>query len=120
MNYNVAKLPDGRYFTIELPEGFTERDAVTNELILQPQAIHLLDRLRSLLSPLSHVVTSGRLRLLRESLNWSVEDLAKELQEDPSSVRAWEANQGKPGDEQRAKLEAVRTRITRSGVLLSA
>ena len=90
MSY-VGKLPEGHYFSVELPEGSPERDAIADELILQPVAIHLLDRLRALLSPLPRVVTSCRLRLLRESLDWSVEDLSKELHEDPSSIRAWEA-----------------------------
>src|SRR5258708_34276927 len=100
----VGKLADGRYFTVELPDGSAERDPVTNELILQPAAIHLLDRLRSLLSPLPSNMTAGRLRLLRESLGWNLEELAIAIQEKPDSVESWEANKAKPTAEQRAKL----------------
>lgn len=114
----VGKLPDGRYFTVELPEASAERDPVTNELILQPTAIRLLDRLRTLLSPLPPNVTAGRLRLLRESLGWTAEELAAEIHEDVCGVEAWESNKAKPSAEQRAKLEEVRQRAARRGISL--
>jgi DNA-binding transcriptional regulator YiaG len=114
----VGKLSDGRYFTVELPEGSAERDPVSNELVLQAPAIHLLDCLRTLLSPLPMSVTAGRLRLLRESLDWSPEELARNIQEEVVVVEGWEANHAKPTSEQRAKLEALRQRAARHGISL--
>ncbi len=115
----VGKLHDGRYFAVELPEGSAERDTITNELILRPVALRLLDRLQTVLSPLPQVVTPGRLRLLRESLNWSEEELANEIGEKVESLRAWEANEARPTGPQREKLEVVRHRIIQLGVPLS-
>jgi len=116
----VGKLPDGRYFTVELPEGSTERDDATNEMILLPAAIHLLDQLRTLLSPLPSNASASRLRLLRDTLDLSVDELAAELQLDSSVIASWEANRAKPTAEERMKLELIRRRAARRGILLPA
>src|SRR5579862_998865 len=92
----VGRLSDGRYFTVELPEGSAEWDPVTNEIVLQASAIHLLDKLRTVLSPLPSKHTGSRLRLLRESLDLSTDQLANAIQEEPATVRDWEANQSMP------------------------
>ena len=114
----VAKLPDGRYFAVELPEGSTQTDSVTGELILLAPAIHLLDRLRVLLSPLPEKVTSGRIKVLRESLGLSVSDLADQLQINPRLVADWEAGKCPPTPEIRAALEDLRHQAIQRGILL--
>jgi DNA-binding transcriptional regulator YiaG len=114
----VAQLPDGRYFTVELPEGSAESDPVTGELVLQPAAIHLLDRLRVLLSPLPPTTTGGRIRTLREALGLSLEELASLLKTQEANINAWESGAAKPNADQLAALEGVRSRAVRSGVVL--
>lgn len=114
----VAKLPDGRYFAVELPENSTEEDPLTGELILQPAAVHLLDKLRTLLSPLPPTTTPGRLTLLRDALGLTRQQLASYLSIEPGAIAAWEAGIAKPGAEHLAALEAIRSRAARTGVVL--
>jgi hypothetical protein len=104
----VAKLPNGRYFAVELPEGSTQTDSVTGELILLPPAIHLLDRLRVLCAPFPERSTPGRIKILREALGLSVKDLASELQIDAPLVDDWETGKGKPGADITSALERLR------------
>jgi DNA-binding transcriptional regulator YiaG len=111
----VSKLADGRYFTVELPEGSADLDPVTGELILQPPAIRLLDRLRVLHSPLPPSTTAGRLRLLREVLDLTPDEMASQLQVPPSQIMEWESGIAKPSAEQLAALDRLRNRVVRSG-----
>ncbi len=114
----VTKLGDGRYLALELPEGAAELDPITGELILLAPAIRLLDQLRALLSPLLAVTTPGRLRILREGLNLSQEELAVLLKIEASVLAAWEAGQAKPTLEQLNQLEEIRQRAARAGVVV--
>jgi DNA-binding XRE family transcriptional regulator len=116
-NY-VAKLPNGRYFAIELPEGSTETDTVTGQLILLPPAIHLLDRLRVLLCPLPEKSTPSRIKTLRETLGLSPSELADQIQIDAAVVCAWEAGKSKPNSEELATLERLRQQAIQRGILL--
>jgi DNA-binding transcriptional regulator YiaG len=113
----VARLPNGRYSAVELPEASTETDSTTGELILLPPAIHLLDRLRILLSPLPEKSTPGRIKTLRESLGLSPNELADQLQVDASLVGDWEKGKSKPSAEHLSILERLRQRgATRNSV----
>src|SRR5438105_12103676 len=100
----VARLPDGRYFAVELPAGAAETDPLTGEVILQPPAIHLLDRLRALLSPLPANTTPARLRTLREALGLGPEELAALLHLEAAEVEGWESGKSKPTLEQLTAL----------------
>src|SRR5947207_12367879 len=104
----VARLPDGRYFAVEFPAGSAETDPLTGEVILQPPAIHLLDRLRTLLSPLPANTTSGRLRTLRDALGLGQDELAAMLHLEAAEVEAWESGKRKPTLEQLTALEQIR------------
>jgi DNA-binding transcriptional regulator YiaG len=114
----VAKLEDGRYFAVELPEGSAQTDAMTGDVVLQPAAIRLLDRLRALLSPLPQKTTANRLRILREVLSLDPDELSRMVQVSPESVLAWEAGKAQPTVEQLSALETLRQQAARSGVLL--
>jgi DNA-binding transcriptional regulator YiaG len=114
----VSKLADGRYFTVELPEGSSELDPATGELILRAPAIHLLDRLRVLHSPLQATASPGRLRLLREALDVRQDELAAQLQVDSGLVAEWETGAKKPTAEQLSALDFLRTRAIRAGQAL--
>ncbi len=114
----VARLPDGRYFAVEFPAGSAETDPLTGEVILQPPAIHLLDRLRALLSPLPGNTTPARLRILRDALGLGRDDLAALLHIEAVEVEALESGNSKPTLEQLAALEQLRQRSVRAGVLL--
>ena len=116
----VGKLPDGRYFAVELPEGSADRDPVTNELILQPAAIRLLDRLRVLLAPLPPKTTAARIRILREALGLSAQELASSLQIEENELARWESGAVKPTPEQLAALEQLRSQAARRGIALPA
>ncbi len=114
----VAKLPDGRYFAVELPEGSTQTDPLTGELLLHAPAIHLLDRLRTLLTPLTVRITPQRLRILRESLGFSPQGLAKEMNCAEQTVTAWEMGKTKPDSAQVGALEKLRLQAVQRGILL--
>ncbi len=114
----VARLPDGRYFAVEFPAGSAETDPLTGEVILQPPAIHLLDRLRALLSPLPANTTPGRLRTLRDALGLGRDELAAMLHLEAAEVESWESGKSKPALEQLTALEQIRQRSVRAGVLL--
>jgi len=114
----VAKLPDGRYFAVELPDDSAEHDPVTGELILRAPAIHLLDRLRVLLSPLPATTTPGRIRALREALGLTEEELASRLQIDVSQLTSWEAGTVRPSAQDLEKLERLRRAAVRAGIAL--
>lgn len=114
----VARLPDGRYFAVEFPAGSAETDPLTGEVILQPPAINLLDRLRALLSPLPANTTPGRLRTLRDALGLAQDELAAMLHLESAELAAWELGTSKPALEQLTALEQIRQRSVRAGVLL--
>jgi DNA-binding transcriptional regulator YiaG len=114
----VGKLPNGRYFAVELPEGAAEYDASTGELILQPPAIHLLDRLQVLLSPLPPTTTANRLRLLREMLGMSLDQFAGALHLTRNLIEDWEAGRCAPSAAHLAALEQLRQHALRTGVTL--
>jgi len=114
----VARLPDGRYFAVEFPAGLAETDPLTGEVILQPPAIHLLDRLRALLAPLPANTTPGRIRSLRDALSLGRDELAALLHLEVVEVEAWESGNNKPTVEQLTALEQIRQRAVRAGVLL--
>ena len=114
----VCRLPDGRYLTVELPEGSAAADPLTGELILQPLAIHLLDRLRVLVSPLPATTTAGRLRTLREALGVSRPELAARLQVEETHLADWESGRTRPSAEQLAALERLRQQAVRTGIVL--
>src|SRR5260221_14528705 len=103
----VARLPDGRYFAVEFPAGSAEMDPLTGEVNLQPPAIHLLDRLRALLSPLPANTTPGRLRILRDALGLGRKELAAMLHLEAAEVEAWESGKSKPTLEQVTALEQI-------------
>ncbi len=114
----VARLADGRYFAVEFPAGSAETDPLTGEVILLPPAIHLLDRLRALLSPLPANTTPGRLRTLRDALGLARDELAAILHLEAAEVEAWESGKSKPALGQLTALEQIRQRSVRAGVLL--
>lgn len=114
----VTRLPDGRYFAVEFPAGSAETDPLTGEVILQPPAINLLDRLRALLSPLPANTAPGRLRILRDALGLGRDELAAILNTEAPEVEAWESGKRKPTLELLAALEQIRQRSVRAGVLL--
>src|SRR5260370_20206226 len=91
-----AGLPGGRSFAVEVPAGSAETDPLTGEVILQPPAIRLLDRLRALLSPLPANTTPGRLRTLRDALGLGRDELAAMLHVEAAEVEAWESGKNKP------------------------
>ncbi|HEV3258627.1 MAG TPA: helix-turn-helix transcriptional regulator [Gemmataceae bacterium] len=114
----VARLPDGRYFAVELPAGSADTDPLTGEVILQPPAIRLLDRLRALLSPMPANTTPGRLRILRDALGLGRDELAAMLHLEAAELEGWESGKSKPTLEQLTALEQIRQRSVRAGVLL--
>jgi hypothetical protein len=114
----VARLPNGRYFAVELPEGATQTDCVTGELILLPPAIHLLDRLRTLCTPLPEKCTPARIRTLREALGLATQELATELHIDVSLVEQLEAGKTRPGADIISALEHLRQQAIQRGILL--
>ena len=114
----VAKLPNGRYFAVELPEGSTQTDSATGELILLPPAIHLLDRLRALCTPVPEKCTPGRIKTLREALGLSAGELAAELRIDASLLDALETGKNKPSPEVGSALERLRRQAIQRGILL--
>ena len=114
----VARLPDGRYFAVEFPPGSAETDPLTGEVILQPPAIHLLDRLRALLSPVPANATPARLRTLRDALGLGRDDLAAMLHLEAVDLEALESGKSKPTLEQLTALEQIRQQSVRAGVLL--
>src|SRR5207253_6942298 len=107
----------GRYFAVEFPAGSAETDPRTGEVILQPPAIRLLDRLRALLSPLPANTTPGRLRTLRDALGLGRDELAAALHLEAAEVQAWESGKSKPTAEQLTALEQLRQRAVRVGVV---
>lgn len=115
----VSRLPDGRYLTVELPEGSADTDPLTGETILQPAAIRLLDRLHVLLTPLPATPTPNRLRLLREGLGLTLEEMAARLDVAGERIDAWEAGKASPKPEELAALERLRQRAARAGVVLA-
>lgn len=115
----VTRLPDGRYLAIELPDGSADLDPLTGELMLQPAAIHLLDRLQVLMSPLPANTTGNRVRILREALCFSREELAAALRIDATLLEECESGRTPVGGELRASLENLRQQAARSGVVLS-
>jgi DNA-binding transcriptional regulator YiaG len=114
----VCRLPDGRYLTVELPEGSAEVDPLTGEMILQAPAIHLLDRLRVVLSPLPPTTTAGRLRTFREALSVSRQEMAARLQVEETQLAEWESGQARPSADQLAALERLRQQAARTGIVL--
>lgn len=116
----VTKLPDGRYLAVELPEGSAQLDPLTGEVVLHPPAIHLLDRLRVLLSPLPSSATAARLRTLRQALGMGRDELADKLGVEVRQVTAWESGRARPTAKQLASLDRLRKRAARSGVLMSS
>ena len=115
----VTKLSDGRYFAVELPAGSAQLDPLTAELILQPPAVHLLDRLRVLLSPLPSSATPARLRILRRGLRMSRDQLAEKLRVEVRDVADWEAARSRPGADRLARLDHLRKHAVRTGLLLA-
>ena len=114
----VTKLTDGRYFIVELPEVSAESDPKTGELILNAPALRLLDRVRTLLSPMPAKMTPGRLRTFREALGKTPDEMAALLAIAGSEWASWEAGDAKPQPDQLAELEQLRQRTARGGVVL--
>lgn len=114
----VAKLPDGRYVAVELPDGSTTQDPTTGELLLRPAALHLLDQIRTLVCPLPPKMTANRLRILREGLGLTQEQLAKHLNCQRQDVDGWENGVAKPEINQIGLLENLRKEAIARGILL--
>jgi DNA-binding transcriptional regulator YiaG len=107
-------VPNGRYLAVELPDGSVETDTLTGEMILQPSAIKLLDQLRVLFCPLPASTTGNRLRIMREALGLTRQELAEQMDAEESVLADLESGKRCPTPEQLAALEQVRQRAVRS------
>lgn len=115
----VSPLPDGRYLAVELPPESTTTDALTGELLLLPPATQLLDKLRTLLTPLPSKPTKHRLRILREALGMNQKELAERLGTTTLQIEHWESGSAILAGTQWTALENLRSQAARNGVVLS-
>ena len=114
----VSRLPDGRYFAVELPPNSAKLDPLSGDVVLEAPAIHLLDRLRVLLSPLPSNTTPARLRLLREAMGLNRGELAAKVGVSVQDVVSWETGRRRPSMQGLGRLDRLRERAVRGGVLV--
>jgi DNA-binding XRE family transcriptional regulator len=112
-------LPDRRTVLVLVPAEECERD-VSGEILLKPQAVRRLDRVRVMAMNLPQTPTPGFLRTLREALGLTQAQLGERVGVDKMTVYRWERGMMKPAATARRGLDKLRRQVGRRGVILAA
>jgi DNA-binding transcriptional regulator YiaG len=112
-------IPDGRTMVVAVPGRWTAEDRDGSTLLL-PEAVRFLDRVQALVTPRKATVTPGYIVALREALNMTQTEFAKEVGVAKMTVSRWERGELRPGDESLTKIEKLRATRLAQGVVLPA
>lgn len=88
----------------------------TGEVCLRPAAVHWLDKLRALYTPIDRTPTPGFLRTLRQALNLTQAELGRRVGVNKITVSRWECGAAKPGVQAIQSLIRVRAAALRKGL----
>jgi DNA-binding transcriptional regulator YiaG len=114
----TMKLPDGRTLFVEVPGRWTTNDRDGSILIL-PDGVRFLDRIRVLANKLNHAPTPGYITTLRESLNLTQAQFGQKIGVDKVTVSRWERGELRPSDKSLAALEKLRAQAAAKGAIIS-
>jgi len=114
----TMKLPDGRRVYVEVPGRWVTTDR-SGDVVLLPQAVRFLDRVRALATPLHASRTGpspGFITTLRKALGLTQLELGERVGVDKMTVSRWERGTVHPSEESLTELEKVRKQAVRKGV----
>jgi DNA-binding transcriptional regulator YiaG len=115
----TMRLPDGRTVFILLRPRWCERD-VTGELLLRPEAVRFLDRVRVLAMKTPGRPTPGYIRTLRGALGLTQARLAERIGVDRMTVARWEWGKVAPRADAAKALDKLRREAGRKGIMVAA
>jgi DNA-binding transcriptional regulator YiaG len=113
----VLRLADGRSVYLELPEEYISRDR-SGQLLLRPPAVRHLDQIRAVAMRKITRPTPAYLITLRQTLDLTQEEFGEAVGVDKMTVSRWERGDRKPGVESLRRIEALRKKSVKHGVLL--
>jgi DNA-binding XRE family transcriptional regulator len=112
----TMRLRDGRTLAVEIPGRWTTQDR-DGSLALLPPAVHFLDRLQVLFSPMRTPPSPAYIKTLREALGLTQTGLGERLGVAKITISRWERGDLRPGGESLAKLESLRREVAREGAV---
>lgn len=113
----VLRLPDGRPVYLELPEEYVSRDR-SGHLLFRPPAVRLLDEVRAVAMRRVTRPSPAYLITLRETLELTQENFGEAVGVDKMTVSRWERGERRPGAESLRRIEKLREKHVKQGVLL--
>ncbi len=112
-------LPDGRTLLVLVPAPWTETDQ-SGELAFKPDAVRLLDRVRTLAIRTPKAPTPGFILTLREALGLTQRELGERVGVDKMTVSRWERGTVRPSAAAVRALDRLRRQAARHGVVIAA
>lgn len=116
---HTMTLPDGRVLFVAIPSHMTGRDR-DGSLLLRPDAVRLLDRVRALAMKTPTAPSPAYLRTVREALGVTQAAFARRLGYSTITIKKWESGARKPGQQAVRQLQKLIDHATRKGVVLAA
>jgi DNA-binding XRE family transcriptional regulator len=113
----VMRLPGQRAIALTIPADWVQLDK-TGEMCLRPPAVRWLDKLRALYSRINTEPTPGFIRVLREAMNLTQEELGRRVGVNKMTVSRWERGAIKPGVQALKSIGKLRNIALRRGLLL--
>ena len=114
----VMRLADGRWLAVEIPARWVRHDR-SGEVGFTIEGVQLLDRLRSVFSPMTRHPSPGFIRSLRAALDLTQTEFGNRLGVDKLTVSRWERGELRPGKQSCRALRRLRTAAIRRGISLS-
>lgn len=115
----IMRLPDGRSILVLLRPDWCELD-VTGELLLKPDAVQFLDRIRVMATKLPKAPSPSFIRTLRETLGLTQVELGERVGVDSMTVSRWERGAVKPSAAAVKALNKLRRDAGRRGITIAA
>jgi len=112
-------LPAGKTVVVHIPADMVEYD-LDGEMMFTPAGGQLLDRIRALAMDAPQAPSPAYIRTLREALDMTQSQLAKQLGCATITIKKWEAGDARPREKAATRLRKLAERATRRGVVVTS